>query len=68
MNVKGYAEKLDRKKQALKYELIKSDNEQNKYKIRRLQKSMSRNKKIGRNLNKKRKFKTKKQEITTWVH
>ena len=48
MNVKGYAEKIDRKTEALKRELNKPNQFQNKDAIRRLEESIKRNKRIMR--------------------
>ena len=54
MNVKGFAEKIDRKTEALKRELSKPREFQNKETIRRLEESIKRNKQIMRNVCKKR--------------
>jgi len=54
MNVKGFAEKIDRKTEALKRELSKPREFQNKETIRRLEESIKRNKQIMKYVCKKR--------------
>lgn len=58
MNIRGgNKHRIDRKKKALKFELSKPEEEQNRFKIRRLKKSIERNKEISRKYAHRRKMK-----------
>ena len=55
MNIRsGSKKRIDIKKEELKEELSKPEEERDKYKIRRLKKSIKRNKDIAHNINNKK--------------
>lgn len=60
MNLKGATERVDLKKEKLKEELSKPEEEQNREKVKRLQESIKRHKNIGKQIKDKR-YKSKRK-------